>query len=1060
MINAHRIIVLIGVLLLSGNVLAQIPVIQKVELLNTYPQNKILITGAGFSSTPANLVVWFDQVKGAIVSSSLTSIEVTVPVQAPLNNIEVLNLTSKASAKSSLKFMPSYSGEPFNATKFTTTSITSSTEVFDVCSCDFNVDGKPDLVSTKSGSGSTNIMLRQNTSVPGTISFVVKDVPTSFQTDNAVCGDLNGDGKPELVLSKGGSTTRNSIHIFRNNSAADISFLAPINLLLEVEDRATRMKIFDLNRDGKPEIVVTNTFNNTLYIFQNTSSGGTLSFNTTPIKITVTGAVAGYGVEVQDFNGDGLADIALTDFQRSNIFLLRNSSSGTISFAETQVLTLAGSLNSLSSADFNADGKLDLVVTSTLPANNKAHVLLNTTANLATSFTFSILPDLLTTNGPWGVDVSDIDGDKDPDILIPNRDQAMLNVFLHNGNFATPGFTRVDIPIPASKNGRNVRVADFDGDAKPDFAVTTFAAPSYFTDIFRNANCHQPVILNDASLSICSSQTIRLKAIPAVNVTYTWKNGATTVKTGSDAFYDATTAGTYTVVATGEGGACALTSNSVVISSAAGTVPADPAITAPDAVCVGNTITMETPAITGAVYTWTGPASFSSAVRNPSVASATINKAGFYSLQVTVGSCKSNVVSKRIDVVDLAEVSVSSTVASNMICQGNSLTLSVDNDPAFDFQWQKDGIDIVGQTSNSYIANAAGSYRVRIDNTAVSCSQFTQPVVVKVLTPPVSTFSVNKTSACMGEELSFSASLTGNVDANATPVIGWAFGDGNTSTEAAPTHKYLSANTFTPTLTVSYFGVTGCSNNSSKSITITNSVPPLIVASATTICPGEESTLSIGGSYTSITWSTGGSASSITVNAAGEYSVETLDASGCTGNDDITINSKPIPNITATAESTSIEAGSSVQLEAFGGETYTWEPAETLNNASISAPIATPLQNTTYVVKGSIANGCPGEASVTINIKSEEDITIKPLPAFSPNGDGSNEVWVIEGAENYPGCTLSVFDGRGRRVFEKIGYASDWDGTYNGKPVPTGTYYYVFGCDGLKPATGSVLIFY
>lgn len=1053
--NSKGALILFLLLLLGGSaLLAQIPVIQKVELLNTYPQNKILVTGTGFSATPANLQVWFDQVKGTVTSSSSGSIEVTVPVQAVLNNVEVINLSSKLSAKSALKFMPSFSGEPFDASKFAApVSFTSTTEVWDLCSCDFNSDSKPDLITSKFGAGSNNVMILQNASTPGTLSFSKIDLPTSFPTDNAVCGDLNGDGKPDLVLSRAGSP-RNSIHIFRNTSAAGISFVTPVNLFLETGHFATRMKIFDLNGDGKPEIIVTNSFNNTLYVFQNTSTGGTLSFNATPIKITVTGAATVYGVEVQDFNADGAPDIALTPFQTNDIFLLRNSSTSSISFSEPQKITLEGTLNAINSADFNKDGKLDLVVTSTTSIYNKAHVLLNTSSG--STFSFNILPALSTTNGPWGVDVSDIDGDSDPDFIIANRDQAVLNVFLHSGNFASPAFNKVD--ITTSKNARNVRVSDFDSDGKPDLAVTTFntATFNFSTDILRNKNCHQPVILNEAPLSICAGQTIRLKAIPAVNVTYTWKKDGTDVQTGPNAYYDATAAGSYTVVATGEGGSCALTSTALVISSAAGTVPSDPAITAPDAVCTGSAIALSTPAVTGATYTWTGPNGFTSTSRTPSVPSATFDAAGFYNVQVAVGSCKSNLVSKRIDVVDLDEVSISSTVASNTLCQGNSLTLSVGNDPGLTFQWLKEGSDIVGQTTSSLTVTAAGSYQVRIDNSAVSCSTTTDAVTVKILTAPISLFTV-KPDACVGEQITFTNQS--QVDLNSTPVYTWAFGDGNTSTINSPDHSYLIAQSYSPSLIVSYNGVAGCSNSSTKPVAIKAAIAPNITASATEICPEEQVNLSVAGTYTSITWSTGETGSSITINTAGEYTVQTLDATGCQGNDNVNITAKFVPTISVTASSNSVEAGGSVQLEAFGANSYVWEPSESLNNATIPNPVATPVNNTTYVVTGTVTGGCSGEASIAITIQSEQNINIKPLPAFSPNGDGSNEVWIIEGIENYPGCVLSVFDGRGRRVYEKMGYSSDWDGTYQGKPVPDGTYYYVFGCDGVKPSTGSVLIF-
>ncbi|MEO5601053.1 MAG: gliding motility-associated C-terminal domain-containing protein, partial [Cyclobacteriaceae bacterium] len=76
--------------------------------------------------------------------------------------------------------------------------------------------------------------------------------------------------------------------------------------------------------------------------------------------------------------------------------------------------------------------------------------------------------------------------------------------------------------------------------------------------------------------------------------------------------------------------------------------------------------------------------------------------------------------------------------------------------------------------------------------------------------------------------------------------------------------------------------------------------------------------------------------------------------------------------------------------------------------------------------------------------------------AFSPNGDGFNDLWNIR-AELNADCSLSIFDGRGRRIFENKG--ENWDGTYQGKSVPDGTYYFVYGCPDQKPLTGSVLVF-
>jgi gliding motility-associated-like protein len=54
---------------------------------------------------------------------------------------------------------------------------------------------------------------------------------------------------------------------------------------------------------------------------------------------------------------------------------------------------------------------------------------------------------------------------------------------------------------------------------------------------------------------------------------------------------------------------------------------------------------------------------------------------------------------------------------------------------------------------------------------------------------------------------------------------------------------------------------------------------------------------------------------------------------------------------------------------------------------------------------------------------------------------------------------MNIFDGRGRKIYEVKGYPIEgWDGSYDGKEVPAGTYYYVFSCPDLPPATGSVLV--
>src|SRR3546814_11045005 len=63
--------------------------------------------------------------------------------------------------------------------------------------------------------------------------------------------------------------------------------------------------------------------------------------------------------------------------------------------------------------------------------------------------------------------------------------------------------------------------------------------------------------------------------------------------------------------------------------------------------------------------------------------------------------------------------------------------------------------------------------------------------------------------------------------------------------------------------------------------------------------------------------------------------------------------------------------------------------------------------------------------------------------AFTPNADGMNDAWEILGITDYPGATVRVFTRWGATVYQSRGYPVPWDGTLNGKQVPTGAYYYL-----------------
>jgi gliding motility-associated-like protein len=279
----------------------------------------------------------------------------------------------------------------------------------------------------------------------------------------------------------------------------------------------------------------------------------------------------------------------------------------------------------------------------------------------------------------------------------------------------------------------------------------------------------------------------------------------------------------------------------------------------------------------------------------------------------------------------------------------------------------------------------------------------------------------------------------------------------DTTSVQNPIHKYTTVGAKTIILEIEYKGVPGCTSSKSVNTSVVDFIKPEISASLASLCPGDSTILSIAGEFKTIAWSNNEDSNSISLNASGDYSVTTTDNNDCEASDEITIESKEAPELTASSDKEVVTLGQAANLSASGAATYAWSPKESLDDSTKSAPVAKPSVTTTYVVKGATAEGCTGEASVTVRVTTE-GIGISPPVLFTPNNDGNNDFWVILGVENYQECSLNVFDSKGRRVYEKTGYQNDWEAKLNGDALPEGVYYFVFGCTDEKPVTGTVTV--
>jgi gliding motility-associated-like protein len=181
---------------------------------------------------------------------------------------------------------------------------------------------------------------------------------------------------------------------------------------------------------------------------------------------------------------------------------------------------------------------------------------------------------------------------------------------------------------------------------------------------------------------------------------------------------------------------------------------------------------------------------------------------------------------------------------------------------------------------------------------------------------------------------------------------------------------------------------------------------------------------------------------------------------GCTSNQpSIKIMVASLPHVNAGPDQTMI-AGSSVVLQGASNSTtpdVLWYPSGHLSANNILQPLATPPATQLFYLSVTTEQGCT--AFDTMQVRILEKISVPN--AFSPNNDGINDRWEIPGLNGYTSSQVSVFNRWGQQVFHSSGYNISWDGKYNGKPLPVGTYYYMIDLKNdraAKPFQGAVTI--
>lgn len=247
------------------------------------------------------------------------------------------------------------------------------------------------------------------------------------------------------------------------------------------------------------------------------------------------------------------------------------------------------------------------------------------------------------------------------------------------------------------------------------------------------------------------------------------------------------------------------------------------------------------------------------------------------------------------------------------------------------------------------------------------------------VTPPhVADFTVNDNSICAGESVTFTNASTGSITS-----LSWNFGANATPATATGNGPHVVTYSSAGSKTVSLIadGAGGSDTETKTSFVTVNGLPVAEAGNNAAICRGATTNLLASGGN-SYVWNNAATLSNANIanpvatpTITTTYTVTVTNANGCSATDNVTITVNDLP-IADAGQDVTICNGGTTELVASGGTTYQWNNANTLTNATIATPFATPTATTTYSVTVTNANGCTASDNVTVNVSNSLSISI------------------------------------------------------------------------------------
>jgi len=386
----------------------------------------------------------------------------------------------------------------------------SSLSATNIVTADFNGDGFPDIAQSIVGDASKiGINLGSSHGVLGATTLMTPGSCANNYVEWIATGDVNGDGKADLVAALQDASFAgcqdNTVAVLEGLGTGKFKASAYYPTGSTAQEQI--IYLVDVNGDGKLDIVTGNA-DGSISVLLNKGNG---TFDPGVLNTGLT-SVFNYGVYLTfaDFNGDGKIDIAASGYvnQPAALYVLPGNGDGTFG---TPIETAPSFYPyTLVAADFNKDGKADLLVTGEIPGcpvSSQGYAFLEGNGD----GTFAPAPAVcMDFSGPQVPIVADLNGDGNLDVVIPYTNQ----------NFVPPGPAILQgkgdgtfTSLQGFYNGRgavSAAIADFNGDGMPDVALVNTGnfVPSFISIMFNSTQpvSVSPLLVNYGSVAVGASK--------------------------------------------------------------------------------------------------------------------------------------------------------------------------------------------------------------------------------------------------------------------------------------------------------------------------------------------------------------------------------------------------------------------------------------------------------------------------------------------------------------------------------------------------------------------------